>query len=127
MAFVDEFDRRRAGWLAEWQGQNPRENTVERATQALRYLQFFDALSLWFCCDPLAEQEIRHTPEGTRLSLAPHGGGNVHLTPWPMTQPTVNIQIIARSVPRRPYESAEELAAVESTSEVLTWHLSPVR
>jgi hypothetical protein len=124
-SFVTEFDRRRTAWLADWQQQDVRANTVERAALALRQLQFFDALSLWFCCQPLGKAETRETPAGVPLTLTPVAADEVRISPWPMTRPSVEILATARSVPRRSYASAEELAAVESKTEVLRWRLSP--
>jgi hypothetical protein len=46
----DEMESKSATWLNEWQSANPR-HTTEFASRAVGFLQLFDLLSLWLCCD----------------------------------------------------------------------------
>jgi hypothetical protein len=124
-AFVDDFERRRAEWFDHWQRQDPTRNTVERANRALRQLQFFDALSLWFCCEPRAAEESLTTPSGATLRLLPAAAAEIQLAPWPLRRPELDLEITARAVTRRAYSSSRELASVGSESVVLRIHLSP--
>ncbi len=124
-AFVADFDRRRAEWFTRWQEQDPARNTIDRAQLALRQLQFFDALSLWFCCEPRSKEETLLTPAGTRLKLVPATASEICLSSWPMRLPTLDLRVTARAVPRRPYATAQDLASVESEWVELRWRLSP--
>jgi len=112
--FVADYDARRQQWLADWQRDDPRAHTRAVAETALAQLQFFDSLSLWFCCAEPSGTEVAPTPAGPELTLAPRGAGRVVLSPWPLTVGQLNLEVAGRTVPAGNYPSREALAAAPS-------------
>jgi hypothetical protein len=123
--FLTEFKALRTAWLADWQSQNAAANTAQRADLALTQLQFFDVLSLWFCCAWAIEPEEVPTPAGPVLKLTPRDAQRVELAPWPLTVGGLNLEVHGRSVPVGHYADRWELAAAASQPIVLRWQLQP--
>jgi hypothetical protein len=121
--FLAEHETRMASWLADWKAQNPDDNSSQRAALALGYLQFFDALSLWFCCAPASEPEQVETPGGPVLTLDPLGRERVVLRPWPLGVASLNLEVQCRVLAAGQYATAGELAAAPSQPLRLHWHL----
>jgi hypothetical protein len=100
-AWLDEFDARRAAWLNQWtEGADVAVNPAEFAARALAWLQFFDALSLWFCCADRSEPMRMHTPEGREVDLTPLDAETVALRPWPLTLDGLDLTAMAQWVPQ---------------------------
>ena len=123
--FLARFEALMAGCLNEWQAADPARNTRAAAELALAQLQFFDALSLWFCCSESSETEDVQAPAGPLLILAPQIPERVELAPWPLLVPQLDVEAEGRLVPAKVYGSREELAAVSAQSARLRWHLQP--
>ena len=123
--FLTRYERSISDWLAACQAGDPLGRTSEMARQALAQLQFFDALSLWFCCSEPDGVDRVQTPAGPELTLTPLAPGRIELTPWPFTVASLNVEIPARVVPAAPYETREDLAAAPSQPLQLRWHLQP--
>ena len=123
--FIRSHEEQMHGWLANWQAVDRAGNTARRVQTALEYLQFFDALSLWFCCaEATAAQELP-TPGGGQLRLVPSDPEHISLTPWPMRSPSIEVEIVGRSVSAEHYPDSEELAASPSQPVSLRWALQP--
>ena len=105
-SFISHHERRMIGWLQAWQAEDPGENTAERAALGLRFLQFFDALSLWFCCAEAREPLRIETPAGPRLTLIPCTPEQLTLIPWPLAVERLELELVARSVAVERYASA---------------------
>lgn len=128
---VEQFVASNEALIAEhtavWQSLDPGHNTADRAALALRQLQMFDALSLWFCCTPTGERETLETPGGVELTLTPwatNGADSaVRLAPWPFRSAGLNLEIHGRRVPARTYGDAAELAATAAQPVLLPWQL----
>ncbi len=123
--FVVGCESRMARSLDAWQRQNPAANTCEVAEQTLAQLQFFDLLSLWFCCDPATQIEVVETPRGPDLTLRPLDDEHVRLSPWPLTVAGLDLEVPAVRIPRARYASGAELAAAPSQPVLLRWELRP--
>jgi hypothetical protein len=123
-AFLAKYEASRNRWLAEWQAADPRTNTAELAEQALRQLQFFDLLSLWFCCQPALEQDVLETPGGVELTLTPLDGQRVQISPWPLSIETLQLSVPARLIPAKHYTSREELAEAPTEQTDFRWEIS---
>lgn len=123
--FLARYEALMVTWLAAWQVADPAANTPAVAARALAQLQFFDALSLWFCCSPASEPETIETPGGPVLTLCPQGPAQIGLTPWPITVAELNLEIPARSVPLSRYQNPADLAAAPSQPVRLRWQLRP--
>ncbi len=123
--FLTHNERLMSDWLAEWLGNDPARRTLQIARLALSQVQFFDALSLWFCCSEPSGVERVQTPGGKELTVSPLSPWRVRLSPWPLTIDSLNLEIPARAVPVAGYTSREELAAVPSQPLQLHWELQP--
>ena len=121
--FVAHYESRIDSWLEAWQQQDRRANTMAVAKLALAQLQFFDLLSLWFCCAPATETDVVPTPAGPDLTLSPPDSGHVRLSPWPLVVAQLNLEIPGRIVPLGHYGSRELLAAAPSQLVLLHWEL----
>jgi uncharacterized protein DUF3891 len=121
--FLANFDALIRSWQLTWQAENTLENTPERARQALRQLQFFDTLSLWFCCAAASEPETIETPGGPVLTIAPHDPLRMALEPWPLGVESLNLEVPGRAIPVAHYRSRAEVAATPSQPVLLRWQL----
>jgi hypothetical protein len=122
--FLVDNDRLMQSSLAAWQGIDP-ANTAETAQRALSQLQFFDSLSLWFCCAAATEPDTVDPPGGPRLTLTPVSETQVRFSPWPLAVPATNLEIRGRVVPMSRYRGREALAAVPFQTVQLDWRLEP--
>jgi len=123
--FVSHYESRMHQWLEAWQRQDQQANTPARAESALAQLQFFDLLSLWFCCAESTEPERVPTPSGPELTLSPQDSRHLRLSPWPLAVDRLNLEIPGRIVPVGHFGSRELLAAVPLQSVLLRWELQP--
>jgi hypothetical protein len=123
--FLEKHDRLMADCLSQWQARDPVRNTPAAAELALSQLQFFDALSLWFCCSAASETETVQGPAGPLLTLVPRSPEVVEVYPWPLRIPRLDVEIEGRLAPARRYESREKLAACSTQPARLSWQLHP--
>jgi hypothetical protein len=114
-------------WLRRWQMLDPRSNTTESATRALRHLQLFDSLSLWLCCAQIPKPHSWSTPSGPNVSLQSDDGSIVHVDPWPMTVDQLDLQVSGRIVPATDYRGEKAMASVSESTITLSWRLVPNR
>lgn len=124
-AFIEQQTLAMTFHLASWQQGNPQRNTTSRAEVALKQLQLFDALSLWFCCTPSDDAETVETPGNLALTLKRLVGGKVQLEPWPLAVSRLEIEASGRRMPVGLYQNAAELAAVTAQPIQLRWQLQP--
>lgn len=128
--FLATYDNLREGCLQAWLARSP-DHSPELAERALKQLQLFDALSLWFCCREWPESEAFATPSGpvVRLEMADASGGKsptkVTASPWPLAVHGLNLEIAGRAVPVRRYQGRADLAAVPLQRVQLGWRLEP--
>ncbi|MBS0209508.1 MAG: DUF3891 family protein [Planctomycetes bacterium] len=128
--FLARQDADRLGWFADWQGVDPTGNTPAAAQRALELLQFFDALSLWYCCSAAEQPKPLTIPGGQPLRLAPEGAdpdGTLRIgwQPWPFAASEMASSVTARAVPPGRYPGAAELAAVPSALVTIHWRSAP--
>ena len=108
--FIDEYETLMVALAGSLAVRRSAANTHKLAELALSQLQFFDALSLWFCCSrgqrgrrgsrPPPGQSCRCAPldPRARRALAP---GRLHV-------PSMNLEVHGRPVPARRYASRDE-------------------
>jgi hypothetical protein len=121
--FLARFETQMTHWQETWHAEDPALNTPACAQEALSQLQFFDRLSLWFCCTPSGSQERLETPRGPVLTVAPIDWTHVRLSPWPLTCDCLEVELPGRLVAQGRYRSAAELAASASQCVVVSWSL----
>jgi hypothetical protein len=122
--FLARQDALRALALARWQAAHPASNASAVAAQGLKCLQFFDALSLWFCTAQRDRPQTLDPPAGPPLTLSPRSPTEIDLSPRPLDQAELTIAVAGRRVPAVRYASPEELAAVRSAPVQLVWRLT---
>lgn len=96
---------------------------------AVRYLQAFDAISLWFCC------ALRTGPYEVAV---PSGGGQyftftptearpprITIVPWPLSVDETQLSAEADVAPAAKYRSLAEFEAARTERTILTWDLIP--
>lgn len=126
-AFLAEQDGDRHEWLTAWQGEGASERTAELAGRALEFLQFFDALSLWFCTAERTEPHSLPVPGGPMLKLVPRSPSEIVCEPWPLRCDRMELSAAGRLVPARHYLDADDLAAESGREVELSWELVPSR
>lgn len=124
-AFIKHYEAEMQTWLAGWRALSPAANTEAIAQRALAQLQFFDSLSLWFCCAEASAPDTVPTPGGLELVLVPQDARHIRLTPWPLDVEQLNLEVPGRVVAAGHYPSREALAAAPSEPVVLSWQLQP--
>lgn len=94
----------------------------------LKWLQFFDALSLWLCCAPRTEPQSFQLPDGTTLTARPQSPEAIVLEPWPLKPKLLTISLLARRIVARKYADTTELgqALVFGSPVSLHWRLKIV-
>jgi len=123
--FQSDCDRQRDAWLRDWQAENPGRNTREAAQLATAWLQFSDALSLWFCLTPRRKPHSARPPTGPPLSFTPGRDDQIGVSPWPFQPDTVELTAQGRAVIQDTYESAATLSTAPARDVTLRWRLSP--
>lgn len=115
LAFLDEQDGRREAWLRSWIEGDARQRNAAIAGRALAWLQFFDALSLWFCCAERNEPRTFNPPDGRRLTATParEGSGQFTLAPWPLNLQEVEWSVSARRIAAGHYADRAALVVGE--------------
>jgi hypothetical protein len=122
--FIAEFDEKAEKWRADWRAMAPNRNADAIADLALRQLQFFDALGLWFCRADRSEPHTMAAPCGRDVLLTPTSKTAFTVSPWPFTVSTLNLTVSGRAIPAGNYESADQLAAAPCEAVELHWQLS---
>ena len=123
--FLQEYQKRSARWLSEWIGLNATSHTEALAREALQYLQLFDAISLWLCCDRVTASRSFLDPEQRTVTMSADDSTCIVVSPWPFTNSRLPIEITGRVVPVRAYQDAADLAEVECREFSLRWSLVP--
>lgn len=94
----------------------------------LRWLQFFDALSLWLCCEEVKEPKTFELPDGRTLTARPQSKENIVLEPWPLRPKLLTMSVTCRRIVARSYADSAQLgeALVFGSPASLHWRLKVV-
>ncbi|MEO0529320.1 MAG: DUF3891 family protein [Planctomycetota bacterium] len=137
VAWLEEVDRQRAGWLAEWLGRRSERHTQQLADRCLAWLQAFDWMSLWLCCrcpvargggdgEPLViGDDETGWPEVTFKPLlrGDESERRVQVSPWPFAKSSLRLSVPGTLVPVKDYRS-EPIIGVGRAVRV-SWRLVP--
>lgn len=130
--FLQFADATLATALAAW--QSPAKGlTLHVAERALHLLQFFDALSLWFCCEPRTMPQSFTPPRLGPVTFDPLCGSariadqpaTVAVTPWPFDCNSLDLCVAARAIPVLPYTCARLDQNLRLALPRLHWRLAP--
>lgn len=122
--FLDECDALRDRWLQRWMASDPEHNTLPGANEALAWLQFFDALSLWFCCQQRCEPVTQQPPVGPPIRFDPRDPNQICVDPWPLDARRLKLCVAGTAVAAVRYDSAAALASAAGEPVELSWTLS---
>lgn len=117
--FLDEQNQRRMEWLASWISTASDRHTPEIAARGLAWLQFFDGLSLWFCCAARHHPQVFDPPDGRSFTITPiqEAVGQFTAAPWPLDVTELEWSIPARRIAVAHY--ADRAALGEASREVV--------
>ena len=112
--------------LSQWQNESPELHTPAVASEALQWLQIWDALSLWFCCvEPHSKYEAT-LPDQTLITFRPAGGGRVDVIPWVFHERELQVGVQAIQCPAERHSSAAALMADRGQTLKLRWLLTSI-
>ncbi|HTU26412.1 MAG TPA: DUF3891 family protein [Pirellulales bacterium] len=132
--FLGRQEGNMAHWLVDWQGAKGASIDgmgADVARRGVSYLQFFDAISLWFCCADRMEPWKADLTDGESWTFSPSAGlaqgcQEVRISPWPLTVDRFNLTAGGRAVLAAEYRSTDEMLASTVAPELtLSWHLRP--
>lgn len=121
--FVAEQDGLRRQWNEQWRGDRSEERARQVEVIGLAQLQFFDIVSLWFCCSERSEAVTFDSPGGLPVTFSPRRSDQMTVAPWPFTVSELNLEVRACQIPVKNYPDTRALApAMLETS--LSWRLT---
>lgn len=133
--FLDEQSALQIDWEEEereqavelvFMGPNRFDSLIETG---FRYVQFFDALSLWFCCAPLTEPFETQLPDGGNSRWSPSTAANgtveIAVDPYPLSVDRLELTVSCRVVPARTYTDDADLQNALQTAphRSLSWNI----
>lgn len=108
-SFQRDMTLLRSNEFKAWQVACPINRLREQAELAVRWLRFFDARSLWLCCNANPEPERVEAPDGVEYSFCFDGGKGYSVEPWPYRPSTFDINTAAAHLPAARYKTSDEL------------------
>jgi len=124
-AFVEYYEPQCARWLDHWLTLDPRANSVTKAHTSLDYLQFFDRLSLWLCCEDDPDPTQMMSPQGVPLRLLPDVSNEIFIAPWPFNVGSLSLSVVGFEVPAAHYADRDALANAAANRSTIHWQLRP--
>lgn len=124
--FLAQQKGRRRDWR-QLPGPALAPSELDRAVDVgFRYLQLFDAVSLWLCCAPPAQSLRIRSPEQVELHFQPRAPVQASVHPYPFVDGILTLDVVARRIAARPYDDAQLQAALaDAARERLEWILRP--
>lgn len=92
---------------------------------SVKWLRFFDWLSLWLCTQERSEAETFQVPEQPEVTFRPLARDEFAIEPWPFQMPELRLTISGPWVPEQHYTNREELALPGREEVTFTWLLRP--
>lgn len=101
----------------------PRDSGSDGEGDGFLWLQMFDRLSLWFCCDPVEKARTLPVPTGRCVSVETTSNQRLHFSPWPFRSSHIQFTARARRIPARRFASTHEFhtSLIESQEENVEW------
>ena len=112
-------------WAAEISREWGPLDAPFRIESGFRWVQFFDLLSLWFCCEERTETEPFKLPTGETIHFTPLKSGEIAVEPYPFSVPVLELGVDAKRIPRKifPDRAAFQTAYDQAKRERLRWKL----
>lgn len=126
--FLQFAEARMAAALADWQSPSERR-TASVAELALHLLQFFDALSLWFCCQRRMAAEKFSVPACGDVTFSPAEPAvtgtlaTIAVAPWPFATAELDLAVPARVIPEARFAGQRLAPAQAPHAARLEWRL----
>lgn len=126
--FLEAEAKRRARCERAWTGARGSQ-AAEELPLAARYLQAFDAISLWFCCALRTEPARFAVPAGggETFTFSPLAARppRILIAPWPLSVPEAQLSAEADVAPVARYKDLAAFQAAITERTILTWDLAP--
>ena len=119
-AFCDYFQSRRLVWASVY----PLVEADQRqaiADEATKYLQAFDLLSLWLCCNQAPEPTKIAFPGGTDIEFRALRDNRITADPWLLESDMQRFEVAGDVLPRGRYTSGEEVRLAQTGRMVISW------
>lgn len=124
--FLDQQRADREKRLAMWRKLAGETATREAADRAVAWLQMFDWISLWLCCEEHTEAQQFAPPAGPPLTLRPAGGPyDIEVSPWPYRVEFLEFEVVGRSIPAVRYAHPSDVATAAAEPATLKWRFRP--
>jgi len=128
--FLDDQQQRQQQWKLTAAAEFPNEDLDRLIETGFRYIQFFDRISLWLCCEPAIEAYETQGPDGKAFHFIPQSANRlseIAIQPFPFRTMALELSVTARRISARRYTSDADLHAVLQTAkaELLNWTLVP--
>lgn len=131
IAAIDSFLTAQANLCSGWRAQAEAQfelHRVEALTEAgLRYLQFFDHMSLWLCCAERREPWDISVPVdgGPRLRFTPCPPGRIRVEPFPLSCQRLDLSVKTRRIAAREYADDADLqtALENAATQKIEWQI----
>lgn len=119
-AFVRRFESECQRWLGEWADRrgDARPNR-EFAEQAVDFLQFFDALSLYICLGRIESSVQLTQPLGPPINVSQQSDWGYSISPRPLTVAQVKSAVHVLQIPVGAYGSAKQLKQATSHRDLI--------
>ncbi len=125
--FLSQQQKLQMAWRNETEGESA-SNIDATIETGFRWVQFFDALSLWLCCAERTQPQQTVTPGGQTLGMTPlQPPSKIAFDPWPLSVARLELSVPAWSIPaKRLSDDAALYAAIrDADGETLKWELVP--
>lgn len=108
-AFIDRQRQHQQRWSRDAESEFAAVQVERLSDVGCRFLQMFDWISLWLCCEERTETETIAVPEFGDTHWTPLRGEQIAVEPYPFADADLDVGVTASIVPNRRYETAAEL------------------
>lgn len=118
--FLREQHAERRKWLTMWQKTVGDSANEAAAEMAVSWMQLFDAVSLWLCCDERKEAQHFALPTGAAVIFQPSGEPYcISVTPWPFSTSKLELEAVGRAIPAQPHDNPSDLVTAAAEPVIL--------
>lgn len=123
--FLEEQSHLQSLWTADIQREYGHLEAGLMIETGTRWVQFFDVLSLWFCCRERSQTESFETPYGDLIHFTPLKSGEVAVEPFPFSVSELELNVDTKRVLKKTFENRAEFQSAydQSAHQSLEWKL----
>jgi len=120
--FLNEQKPLQQDWTETWLSSS-KERTEQQITVALKWLQFFDWISLYLCMKTRSEEYKLDHPAGQQVTFKPAKDLLFEISPWPLLDSQLKIQVSGRWIAEKKYLPDVQLSELLSEHRELLFSL----